>query len=60
MWQDSGLEFTTTIGTVLDQHNIPREFRQVTVAAGLGEDWAPRELRHTFVGAEMTDKVFSR
>jgi integrase len=49
LWQDTGLVFTTTIGTMLDQHNIRRVFRQITKAAGLGEDWVPRELRHTFV-----------
>ena len=49
MWQDSGLVFTTSTGTMLDQHNIRREFRQITKAVGLGEDWVPRELRHTFV-----------
>ncbi len=49
LWQDSGLVFTTTVGTMLDQHNIRREFRQITHAAGLGDDWVPRELRHTFV-----------
>ena len=49
LWQDSGLVFTTTIGMMLDQHNIRREFRQITKAAGLGEEWVPRELRHTFV-----------
>jgi integrase len=48
-WQDDDLVFTTTIGTMLDQHNIRREFRQITKAAGLGTDWVPRELRHTFV-----------
>ena len=41
--------FTTTIGTILDQHNIRRGFRQITRTAGLGEDWVPRELRHTLV-----------
>jgi integrase len=49
LWQDSGLVFTTSVGTMLDQHNIRREFRQITKAAGLGEGWVPRELRHTFV-----------
>jgi integrase len=49
LWYDTGLVFTTTIGTMLDQHNIRRAFRQITKAAGLGEDWVPRELRHTFV-----------
>ena len=49
LWQDSGLVVTTTVVTMLDQHNIRREFRQITRAAGLGEEWVPRELRHTFV-----------
>jgi integrase len=57
LWQDSGLVFTTSIGTMLDQHNIRREFRQITKAAGLGEDWGPRELRHTFVGIMSADGV---
>ncbi len=49
LWQDTGLVFTTTIGTMLDQHNVRRGFRQITRAAGLGDEWVPRELRHTFV-----------
>ena len=49
LWHDTGLVFTTTIGTMLDQHNVRRAFRQITKAADLGEDWVPRELRHTFV-----------
>ncbi len=49
LWQDNGLVFTSSIGTMLDQHNTRREFRQITRAAGLGEDWVPWELRHTFV-----------
>src|SRR5215472_1127841 len=49
VWEDHGLVFTTAIGTMLDQHNIRREFRRVTEAAGLGTGWVPRELRHTFV-----------
>jgi integrase len=48
-WRDSGLVFTTSLGSMLDQHNIRRGFRQITKTAGLGEDWVPRELRHTFV-----------
>jgi integrase len=57
LWQDSGLVFTTSVGTMLDQHNIRREFRQITKAAGLGEDWVPRELRHTFVSIMSADGV---
>jgi integrase len=49
LWQDEDLVFTTAVGAMLDQPNIRREFRLITKAAGLGEDWVPRELRHTFV-----------
>lgn len=49
LWHDENLVFATSIGTMPDQHNIRREFRQITKAAGLGTDWVPRELRHTFV-----------
>jgi hypothetical protein len=49
LWQDHGLVFASSIGTPLDRHNVLREFRKVTKAAGLGTDWVPRELRRTFV-----------
>jgi integrase len=32
-----------------DGHNVIRAFRIITKKAGLGDDWAPREMRHTFV-----------
>jgi len=56
-WQDTGLVFTTAIGTMFDQSNIRRGFRQITRAAGLGEEWVPRELRHTFVSIMSADGV---
>jgi integrase len=49
LWQDHHLVFASTIGTPLDDHNVRRQFRKVTEAAGLGTTWVPRELRHTFV-----------
>src|ERR1019366_2013439 len=49
LWKDKGLVFCTSVGTPLDEANVRREFRKITEAAGLGETWAPRELRHTFV-----------
>jgi integrase len=49
LWQDHGLVFTSAVGTPLDRHNVLREFRKITKAAGLGGDWVPRELRHSFV-----------
>jgi len=41
LWQDGGLVFTTSTGTMLDQHNIRREFRQITKAVGLGRTGCP-------------------
>jgi integrase len=47
--QDHGLVFASTVGTPLDDHNVRRQFRVITEAAGLGRSRVPRELRHTFV-----------
>jgi integrase len=49
LWQEHGLVFASAVGTQLDRYNVRREFRKITAAAGLGSDWAPREMRHTFV-----------
>jgi integrase len=49
LWEDHGLVFASAAGTPLDPHNVLREFRKITQAAGLGTDWVPREMRHTFV-----------
>jgi integrase len=49
LWRGGDLVFTTGDGTMMTQHNIRREFRNITNAAGLGTAWVPRELRHTFV-----------
>jgi integrase len=48
-WQDNGLVFRTRNGTTLTAGNVRRAFRSITKAAGVGVDWTPRELRHTFV-----------
>jgi integrase len=49
LWTDHNLVFASTVGTPLDDHNVRRQFRVITEAAGLGKTWVPRELRHTFV-----------
>ncbi len=49
LWNDHGLVFASLVGTPLDDHNVRRQFRVITEAAGLGTTWVPRELRHTFV-----------
>ena len=47
--QEHGLVFTTTVGTAYESHNLRRNFRKVTAAAGLGVRWVPKELRTSFV-----------
>jgi integrase len=49
LWEDHGLAFASAVGTPLDRHNVLREFRKITQAAGLGDGWVPREMLHTFV-----------
>lgn len=48
-WHDNDLVFCRPDGTGLDRWQVRREFAEITKAAGLGEDWTPRELRHSFV-----------
>jgi integrase len=48
-WEDNALVFCTGVGTPLDAANVRRSFRRTTKAAGLGANWTPRELRHSFV-----------
>jgi site-specific recombinase XerD len=48
-WKNHNLVFASALGTPLDDHNVRRQFRVITEAAGLGTTWVPRELRHTFV-----------
>jgi integrase len=43
------LVFCTRTGQAMDAGNARRSFRAVCKAAGVGPDWTPRELRHTFV-----------
>ena len=57
LWQEHGLVFASRIGTPLTANNVIRAFRIITKKAGLGEDWAPRELRHTFVSVMSANGV---
>jgi integrase len=45
--RSDGLVFAMRTGRELDAANVPREFRKLCKAAGLGLGWTPRELRHT-------------
>jgi integrase len=57
LWQDRGLVFASAVGTPLDAHNVRRSFRVITKEAGLGREWTPRELRHTFVSLLSANDV---
>ena len=57
LWRDHGLVFASTIGTPLTANNVIRAFRIITKKAGLGEDWVPREMRHTFVSVLSANGV---
>jgi site-specific recombinase XerD len=48
-WQDHDLVFCREGGIPLDRWQVRREFAVITKAAGLGQEWAPRDLRHSFV-----------
>ena len=50
--------FCTRVGTPLAAGNVRRSFRAITKAAEIGEDWTPRELRHSFVSI-MSDNGVS-
>jgi len=56
-WQDHDLVFCTRNGRPLAAGNVRRAFRSITKAAGIGEDWTPRELRHTFVSIMSDNDV---
>jgi integrase len=48
-WQETGLVFSSAVGTELDAANVRRAFRKVVDKAGLvAKEWTPRELRHSF------------
>ena len=49
LWEERGLVLTTSVGTGYESHNLRRDFRRVTAAAGLGARWVPKELRTLFV-----------
>jgi site-specific recombinase XerD len=57
LWEDHGLVFSSTVGTPLNANNVIRAFRAITQIARLGKDWAPREMRHTFVSVLSANGV---
>jgi integrase len=59
LWRDHGLVFASRVGTPLNANNVIRAFRIITNKAGLGQDWTPREMRHTFVSVLSDNGVLA-
>ncbi len=55
VWHEHDLVFASLLRTPLDASHVRRSFKLITEAAGLGTDWTPRELRHTFVSVLSDD-----
>ncbi|TYB56812.1 site-specific integrase [Nonomuraea sp. PA05] len=54
---DDALVFRREDGRPYDRWYVRREFQKITKAAGIGDDWCPRELRHSFVSLLSAHKV---
>jgi len=48
-WKENNLVFCTNLGGPMYATDVRMEFKRITERAGIGRDWTPRELRHTFV-----------
>ncbi|MGD0700929.1 MAG: tyrosine-type recombinase/integrase [Trebonia sp.] len=48
MGHNADLVFAIRTGGTLDAANVRREFKAACRAAEIGDDWTPRELRHSF------------
>jgi integrase len=55
--REHNLVFTTAVAAELDAANVRRSFRSICEAAGIGEAWAPRKLRTSFVSLLSADGV---
>jgi integrase len=56
-WTRQNLVFATASGGALDAANVRREFKAVCRIASIGDNWTPRELRHSFVSLMSTSGV---
>ncbi|MFE2993040.1 tyrosine-type recombinase/integrase [Streptomyces sp. NPDC059262] len=64
-------DFTSRSGEPLHVANLRRDVKAIVKKAGAAAEWAPRELRHSFVtllcdrgiptqGAQGTDEIFAQ
>lgn len=55
LWQESGLVFTSIVGSALDARNLTREFKRHLVAAGLPESLRFYDMRHAAASLLVAD-----
>lgn len=56
LWVDSGLIFTSVIGTPMDPDNFAKQFVKLCASAGLGH-WHPHEARHSAASVMLAQGV---
>jgi integrase len=56
-WKEHDLVFASMTGTPRSAGNVRRDFQAICENAGLGKEWTPRELRHSFVSMLSADGV---
>lgn len=56
LWVDSGLIFTSVIGTPMDPDNFAKQFVRLCGSAGLGH-WHPHEARHSAASVMLAQGV---
>ena len=54
-WQETGLVFTSTIGTPLDARNLTREYKRHLVAAELPKEFRFYDMRHAAASLLVAD-----
>jgi integrase len=54
-WQESGLVFTSTIGTPLDARNLTREYKRHLIAAELPKEFRFYDMRHAAASLLIAD-----
>lgn len=59
-WKDTGLVFTSPIGTALDPRNVTRQFRGLIAAANLPANVRFHDLRHTAATLLLAQGVDAR
>lgn len=57
MAERAGLAFATLTGGAQEAGNVRGRFKASCESAGIGRDWTPRELRHSWVSQLSDDGV---